>query len=167
MLVHSYELFKMDVNETITEMFTRFTGIINELNALGRTYTNSNLVRKLLRSLPRTWEAKVTAIQEAKYLSKIPLDELIGSLMIHEITMQDHDQGKDSKKKRSIALKSFVLQDIDSENKEECSDNEEDLAMTTLKFKNFFKKKNFKKYHKNSKKKEKKKEIICYKCKNP
>ena len=54
MLVHSYMLFKMDVNETITEMFTRFTGIINELNALGRIYANYDLVIKLLRSLLRT-----------------------------------------------------------------------------------------------------------------
>ena len=62
MLVHSYELFKMDTNETITYMFTRFTSIINELNALGKTNANSNLIRKLLRSLPKTWKANVTTI---------------------------------------------------------------------------------------------------------
>ena len=54
MLVHSFELFKMDANETITKMFTRFTRIINELNALRRTYANFDLVKKLLRSLPKT-----------------------------------------------------------------------------------------------------------------
>ena len=91
MLVHSYELFKMDANETITGMFIRFTCIINELNALGRTYANSNLVKKLLRNLPKSWEAKVTAIQEAKDLLKLPLKELIGSLMTREIMMRDHD----------------------------------------------------------------------------
>ena len=69
-------------------------------------------------------EAKVTAIQEAKDLSKLPLEELIGSLMTHEITMQDHDQGKDLNKKRSIALKSSLLQDSDSKDEEESSDNE-------------------------------------------
>ena len=62
MLVHSYKLFKMDINETITDMFTRFIGIINELNALGRTYANSDLVRKLLRCLPKSWETKITII---------------------------------------------------------------------------------------------------------
>ena len=39
--------------------------------------------------------------------------------------------------------------------------------MMAKKFKNIFKKKNFKKDHKNSKKEEKKKEIIWYKCKYP
>ena len=58
------------------------------------TYTNFDLVRKLLRSLPKNWKAKVTTNQEPKYLSKLPLEELIGSLMTHEITKQDHDQGK-------------------------------------------------------------------------
>ena len=62
MLVHFYKLFKMDANETITDMFTRFTSIINELNALGKTYANSDLVRKLLRSLSKSWKAKVSVI---------------------------------------------------------------------------------------------------------
>ena len=50
-----------------------------------------------------------------KDISKLHLKELIGSLMTHEITMQDHDQGKDVKNKISIALKSSILQDSDSE----------------------------------------------------
>ena len=61
MLVHKYELFKIEHDESITAMFTRFTDI-NGLKSLGKSYTNSELVRKILRSLPRTWEAKVTAI---------------------------------------------------------------------------------------------------------
>ena len=78
--------------------------------------------------------------------------------------MQDLDQGKDLNKKRSIALKSFALQDSDNEDKEESSENEEDLVMMARKFKNF-KKKNFKKDFKNRKKEENKKEIICYRFK--
>ena len=62
MLVHSYELFKMKSEENIGDMLTRFTNIVNDLNALGKVYTNSDLVRKVLRSLPKTWEAKVTTI---------------------------------------------------------------------------------------------------------
>jgi len=37
MLVHSYELFKMKSDESIFEMFTRFTDIINNLKSLGKT----------------------------------------------------------------------------------------------------------------------------------
>ena len=80
----------MKHDESIKQMYTRFTDIINDLSSLGKEYTTSEMVRKILRSLPKQWEAKVTAIQEAKDLSKLPLDELIGSLMTHEITMNQN-----------------------------------------------------------------------------
>ena len=62
MLVHKYELFKMEPTVSITNIFTRFTDIVNSLKSLGKDYTNSDLVRKILRSLPRNWESKVTII---------------------------------------------------------------------------------------------------------
>ena len=98
MLVHKYELFKIEYDESITEMFTHFTDIINGLKSLGKSYTNSELVRKILRSLPRTWEAKVTAIQEAKDLNTLPLEELLGSLMTHELSMKQHQRMKSKRK---------------------------------------------------------------------
>ena len=79
LLVHNYELFKMNPNETISVMFTRFTNITNGLKSLGRIYSNADLVLKILRSLPDKWDPKVTTIQEANDLSKLPLDELMGS----------------------------------------------------------------------------------------
>ena len=74
-------MFKMKTEESITKMFTRFTDIINRLKSLGKVYSNSEQVRKILRSMPRNWEAKVTAIEEAKNLNALPLEELLGSLM--------------------------------------------------------------------------------------
>ena len=56
-------------NESITIMFTRMTTIINSLAVIGWIYTNINIVRKILRSLPKSWEAKVMTIQEAKDLT--------------------------------------------------------------------------------------------------
>ena len=81
LLVHSYELFSMKENETIVEMITRFINIVNGLKALGKTYKESEKVMKILRSLPSKWYTKVTVIQEAKDLTKLPMEELIGSLM--------------------------------------------------------------------------------------
>ena len=54
MLMHKHELFKMEHDESITKIFTRFTDIINGLKSLGKSYSNSDLVKKILRSLPRT-----------------------------------------------------------------------------------------------------------------
>ena len=76
----------MKDNETIVEMITKFTDIVNGLETLGKTYKESEKVMKILRSLPTKLDAKVIVIQEAKDLTKVPLEELIGSLMTFEIT---------------------------------------------------------------------------------
>ena len=73
----------MKENETIVEMITRFTDIVNGLEALGKTYKESEKVMKILRSLPSKCHTKVIAIQEAKDLTKLPMEELIGSLMTY------------------------------------------------------------------------------------
>ena len=52
----------MNDNESIVEMFTRFTDIVNELQALGKTYKESKKVKKILRYLSKKWKVKVTAI---------------------------------------------------------------------------------------------------------
>ena len=44
MLVHQYELFKMFHGESIICMFTGMTTITNSLDALGRTYTNVEIM---------------------------------------------------------------------------------------------------------------------------
>ncbi|GAV87878.1 UBN2 domain-containing protein, partial [Cephalotus follicularis] len=78
MLVHEYELFMMHNDEAISDMFTRFTTIGNSLKNLGKSYSNQELVRKILRFL--------------------------GSLMTHETTMKNHEN-VEVKKKKSIAFK--------------------------------------------------------------
>jgi len=85
LLMRKYELFEMGDRETIMDMYTRFTHITNELKSLGKIFTTEELVRKILRILPRIWEAKVTAIQEAKELDAITMDELIGNLQTYEL----------------------------------------------------------------------------------
>ena len=54
MLVHRYELFQMEQNKSISSMFIHFTDIVNGLKYLGKKYTNSDSVKKVLRSLLRS-----------------------------------------------------------------------------------------------------------------
>ena len=62
MLVHDYEMFKMEPNESIASMQCRFLTITNSLNDLGKNYSNEEIMRKILRVLPKKWRPKVTAI---------------------------------------------------------------------------------------------------------
>ncbi|GAV65295.1 DUF4219 domain-containing protein/UBN2 domain-containing protein [Cephalotus follicularis] len=172
MLVHDYELFSMKEDENIKSMFTRFTNIINALQSLDKTYSNSELVRKILRCLPRSWMPKITAIEEAKNLNILPLENLLGSLMTHKLTMQkrEYDEEKEKKKKKKvIALKSSTNEDSDDDKDD---DDDEDLALFKRKFKKFLaNKKKFggkpnKKFHQKGES-SKKEEVICFECNKP
>ncbi|RDY14828.1 hypothetical protein CR513_00036, partial [Mucuna pruriens] len=50
MLVHQYELFKMEDNESIDLMSRRFQAIISNLRSLGKIYDNYDRIRKILRN---------------------------------------------------------------------------------------------------------------------
>ncbi|XP_070030118.1 uncharacterized protein [Nicotiana sylvestris] len=78
MLTTEYELFRMKDDESIQDMHTRFTYIINELHSLGEIIPGNKLVRKILSVLPSSWESKVNVITEAKDMQELTIDELVG-----------------------------------------------------------------------------------------
>ena len=84
-LVNEYEMFKMKPNESIVEMFTRFKDVVNELEGLGNRVSEEDKVSKILKCLPPKWNSKTKAIEEAKNLKDLHLEELIGSLMTYEM----------------------------------------------------------------------------------
>ncbi|GKA42997.1 hypothetical protein Tco_0735657 [Tanacetum coccineum] len=65
------------------------------------------MIGNFRRLLHPKWIAKVTAIEESKYLSSLALDELIDNLKVHEIVMEKAFEIYRGKKERvkSIALK--------------------------------------------------------------
>ncbi|GAV65434.1 LOW QUALITY PROTEIN: UBN2 domain-containing protein, partial [Cephalotus follicularis] len=105
MLVHDYEMFTMNENEDIKSMFSRFTNIINALQALDKTYSNN----------------------------------LLGSLMTHELSMQKKDDDEENekkkkkkkKKKKIVALKSSQTEDSEDDDDD---DDDEELAFITRRF---------------------------------
>ncbi|KAL4362892.1 hypothetical protein GQ457_04G020770 [Hibiscus cannabinus] len=129
----------MDPNEDIKSMFDRFSTIFNQLKEFGEEILEDRLIRKLIYSLPQSWDSKKTAIIEAKDLKKLKLDELIGSLLTHEfmcIPLKREnekiikEQGIDV---NIIALKSSKCKYEDS-SMEESSEEDEEMAYL---FKNF------------------------------
>ncbi|KAH9715535.1 Integrase catalytic domain-containing protein [Citrus sinensis] len=156
-----YELFQMEQNESVYSMYTRFTDIVNTLGALGKTFSNSEKVKKIIRSLPKEWRPKRTAIEEAKDLNTLPLDDLIGSLISYEEDLAA-EKGHEEKKK-SIALKASKYE---SDGESELDD--EELAMLARRFRKFFKKTGERRNFINFKNhREKNEAITCYECKKP
>ncbi|GMI78317.1 hypothetical protein HRI_001501000 [Hibiscus trionum] len=81
-------------------MFDRFSTIVNGLKGFAETIPEDKLVRKLLYSLPESWDGKRTAIIKAKNLKTLKLDELVGSLLTHEIMKQGREEEKNKEEKR-------------------------------------------------------------------
>ena len=106
-LENDYEMFKMKPNESIVEMFTRFTDVVNGLEGLGKRVSEQDKVSKILRCLPPKWNSKTEAIEEAKNLKDLPLEELIGSLMTYEmkISRQEKEMQEERKKRKALRLK--------------------------------------------------------------
>ena len=73
-------------------------------------------MRKVLRSLPERFHAKITTIEESKDIDKIPLTKLVGNLQTYELGLTRI--GKMGKGK-SMALK------VKSNERDESSDDED------------------------------------------
>ncbi|XP_075086202.1 uncharacterized protein LOC142168925 [Nicotiana tabacum] len=98
MLTTKYELFKMKEDDSIQDMHTRFTSIINELHSLREIISRNKLVRKILNVLPGSWESKVNAITKVKDLQKLMIDKLIGNLKTYEMKMKNDHERRESQK---------------------------------------------------------------------
>ncbi|KAH9743401.1 hypothetical protein KPL70_003287 [Citrus sinensis] len=156
-----YELFQMEQNENVYSMYTRFTKIVNTLGALGKTFSNSEKVKKIIRSLPKEWRQKMTTIEEAKDLNVLPIDDLIGSLISYEEDLAVEKWHEE--KKKNIALKASKR-----ESDEESEMDDEELPMLARRFIKFYKKNNEqRKFRGYKNERENKEPITCYECKKP
>ena len=83
-LTTNFEKIKMEEDESFDESFDEFYAklkdIVNSAFNLGETIPEPKIVRKVFRSLPERFHAKITAIEESKNIDKIPLTELVGNL---------------------------------------------------------------------------------------
>ena len=95
----------MKKDESIEQMYSRFQTLVSGLQILKKSYVASDHVSKILRSLPARWRPKMTAIEEAKDLNTLSVEDLVSSLKVHEIGLNEHGPAK---KVKSIALPSIA-----------------------------------------------------------
>ena len=103
--INQYELFKMQSDESIKDIFTHFIDITNNLKSLGKTYSNKEIVRKIIMCLPKNnWGPGVTTIKQAQDFKKLKLGDRLRKLLKHQIHLKE-DEGESSRK--GIALKAI------------------------------------------------------------
>ena len=106
----------MEEDESFDEFYAKLKDIVNSVFNFGETIPESKIVRKVLRSLPERFHAKITTIEESKDIDKIPLTKLVGNLQTYDLGLSRI--GKSGKGK-SMALK------VKSSDKDESSDDED------------------------------------------
>ena len=74
--------------------------VIGKFN-LGENTKDSKIVRKIVQSLPESFRAKVTTIEESKDLDEIKIQELIDFLQNYELSLPSQ------RKSKSLALKTI------------------------------------------------------------
>ena len=75
----------MEEDESFNEFYAKLKDIVNSAFNLGETIPEPKIVRKVLRSLPEKFHAKITVIEESKDIDSIPLIELGGNLQTYKL----------------------------------------------------------------------------------
>ncbi|XP_073224798.1 uncharacterized protein [Cicer arietinum] len=77
----------MKTDESINDLQTRFTHIINNLHALGKVMDSEQQIGKVMRCLTREWQPKITVIAESKDIATMTIATLFGKLREHEMEL--------------------------------------------------------------------------------
>ena len=94
MLTTRFEELKMSDDESFDSFYRRINEIVIAKLNLGEKIEDAKVVRKILRSLPEIFRAKVIAIEESKDLDEIKIQELIGSFQTYELELPSHKSSK-------------------------------------------------------------------------
>ena len=127
----------MKDEETVAEYIAIIYDISNESYSFGETIDNARLVSKVLRTLPERFSMKILAIEETHDLTTMKLDELLGYLRTHQMSLKEKEHKLDNKTKE-IALKAET-------GSEEELDYNEQFALLAKNFGKFMRKVNHKK----------------------
>ncbi|VFQ72003.1 unnamed protein product [Cuscuta campestris] len=124
---------KISCCTTAKEMWDKLKVTYEDHHALKKTYTNKDLVRKILRSLTPKWRSKADAIYESIGVSNVTIDGLRGNLKTYESTILT--PSLDEQKKKGIALKA-TKEPVE----EASSDDDNEFGLVIKKFHKFMKK---------------------------
>ena len=75
----------MREDDSFDGFYAKLKDIVNLVFNLRETIPEPKIVRKVLKSLPEKFHAKIAAIEESKDIDWIPLTELVGNLQTYEL----------------------------------------------------------------------------------
>ena len=139
MLTTRFEELRMSEDESFNSFYSKLNEVVIGKFNLGEKTEDSKVVRKFFRSLPESFRAKVTAIEESKDLNEIKVQELIGSLQMYELSLPNQ------RKKKSLVLKT-INERVEAHGSSDEDVVEKDVAYLAKNFLKFLKFKNSEKF---------------------
>ena len=127
MLTTQIEELKMSEDKSFDSFYSKLNEVVVSKFNLGEKTEDSKIVRKILRSLPESFRAKVTAIEESKDLDDIKVQELIGSFQTYKLSLPNQ------RKSKSFALKT-VNERVDVHDSSDDDAVEKDVAYLAKNF---------------------------------
>ena len=135
MLTTWFEELRMSEDESFDSFYSKLNKVVIGKFNLGEKTKESKVVRKILRSLPKSFREKVTAIEEGKDLDEIKVQELISSLQTYELSLPSQ------RKRKSLALKT-INERVEAHDSSDKDVVEKDVAYLAKNFCKFLKFKN-------------------------
>ena len=115
-LTSSFEEIRIEKDETFDEFYAKLKDIVNSTFNLGESIAETKIIRKILKSLPERFHAKITAIEDVKDIDQHPLTKLVGNIQTYEMRLGLMGKGG---KSRNLALKGIKEEIKDSEDEDE------------------------------------------------
>ena len=101
MLTTRFEELEISEDKSFDSFYRKLNEVVIGKFNLGEKMEDSKIVRKILRSLPKSFRAKVIAIEESKDLDEIKIPELIGSLQTYKLSLPSQ------RKRKSLTIKTI------------------------------------------------------------
>ncbi|KAL7582760.1 hypothetical protein Lser_V15G45484 [Lactuca serriola] len=84
-LIEKFNMFNYIPRETLEAQLQRFTTLTTEMNISGIFLTKSEINKKLLNALPKSWDINVAVIKKTKDLTRLTLDETMAIIKACDI----------------------------------------------------------------------------------
>ena len=139
MLTTQFEELRMSEDESFGSFYSKLNEVVIGKFNLGEKTEDSKVVRKILCSVPESFHAKVTAIEESKDLDEIKVQELIGSLQTYKLSLPNQ------RKSKALALK-MINERVEAHGSLDEDVVKKDVAYLTKNFHKFLKYKNSEKF---------------------
>ena len=94
-LKRDFEMLTMAKTDSVVDFAMKFTHIVSDLKNSGEMMDEKEVVRRFLRATPSKFDALTLSLEQYGDLDKVSLDEVIGSLTVHELRLKERESSEE------------------------------------------------------------------------